>query len=1021
MRLNNSFFRLVILSSIAYIISENSYSQSPSFIHYNINTGLPSNLIYCGLQDRYDILWFGTDKGLIKFNNHKFRVFTTNEGLPDPEVLNLWEDSKANLWISCFKKSPCYRKAEKFITKKEDLRLRDVDFSFGHCNYYEGKNIWLLGKSLVAYELDNKNTIQHNFDDAITNLKLINQHLIAFATTSIINFDNYQPKTIFKFNKSSIGSNSAESIESIGNRVLYSFKDKIILLEIFNDKIKVLDSLFGVTGRISIDKKGRFWVCSPAHGAICFDNPNQDLSNPKIYLPGKKTTYMFEDRQGTYWFCTLDDGIYGLPTNAPITYQKNDGLPSENLISVSRDQRERILFGDDEGNLNILDGQRHSIEKFYAIDGYNRILQILPMGKQGTLLATDEGTFRFFPNGRRELLPFIASSKAVLQDGDYIWCGTSARLARMPIRSNKTDRSYIQRNTAIGKDTDGTLWAGGIEGLYSSRDSFQYNWGEQFPELQNRIIAIQGDSDNILWIATPEAGLLKVFVQDGKVLRMQQANDSLPKPVQNIHSIFREDNGRIWLATNRGIYGISSKDWKMAHYDHHDGLTNDDIRSVHVYRDTLWAATASGLTRMVLIGTESTGDFASLVTGFRFQEDNQINEVFLDNSRRTNRSSTLPVKATLVEVDFAGLDYRSRGNLVFECIMTELLPPLQWLTTDNLLHWIGSGFLGKTDTTRLYKSGLDFGVNMPPGKYQLEVTAVTQNGIRSRHPGVWAIVMPARWYSTFWFSLFIWGLIGLGLYRIYRTRMQLQEMTWAVAQFRLLALQAQINPHFIGNSINALQRFFYPPKPTLASIYNATFTQLLRKTLDFSEYTFIRFDEEVEYNKGYMELARLRYGDDRFEYHITGTDMIPEDLPFPALFLQPILENATIHGSATDETSVVKIAYRLENGYIYCIITDNGPGINSRNAGRKDHIRKSKGNRMLHNKALTLNQLFDIDMQFITRDLSENTPPGKGTQATISFSLKKVIRAQKRQALIDKQTKSLQSNSKYSANKHEKN
>ncbi|MBK8965120.1 MAG: histidine kinase [Lewinellaceae bacterium] len=983
-----------------------------------MRSGLPSNLIYRAFQDSNGFLWLGTDKGLVKHDSHRFRIFTIKEGLLDPEVLNIWEDRNDRLWLSCFRKTPCYRKFDKFYTSKNDLILGDININLGFCNYYEDDDdgIWFLGFSLIIYRLGNDSLSIYRFSDAVSHMNKIDGFQYAYATNSIFKNIDGIFKLEYKLSKDTTKSNIVKGINSNGNRILYSYEDRIILFEISDSKILRIDSLNGFGGVVSIDRSGRFWVCSTQHGAICFDNPNRDLSNPKIYLPGKKTTYMFEDSQGTFWFCTLDDGIYGLPLDAPINWQERDGLPSNNLVSVMRDAQGRTLFGDDGGNLNILNGTKLTLEKYGAVDGYNRILQILPQGKDSCWLITDEGIFLQHANQKKEKLTVIGGSpKVTLRDGNTIWFGTSARLSSLNTHTNVfKNHLFNQRITALAKDSEGYIWAGGIEGVYCAADSFAKNWGKQFKALGTRIIAMQGGANNTLWIAAPESGLFLAKVKNGKIIELREANAFLPTPVQNIHSMFQEKNGRLWLATNRGIFGITPDTWHQIHFDHHDGLINDDIRGVHVQNDTLWAATASGLSRILLKGTPATGHFASFVTAVRYhQENDAIKEVYLDENPASNSITTLPITASLVEIDFAGLDYRSRGNLLFDCIITEVLPPLQWLTTDNLLNWIGSGFQGKADTTRLYKSGLDFGIKMPPGKYKINVTAVTPRGIRSWKPGEWTFVMPARWYSTFWFSLLIWSLIGMGLYRIYLTRIQLREMAFAVAQFRLMALQAQINPHFIGNCINALQRFFYPPQPTQASIYNATFTQLLRQTLDFSEYTFIRFEQELEYNRDYMELARLRYGDNKFRYKIIGTNVIPPNLPFPALFLQPILENATIHGSATDEISTVTIEYKLENDRVFCLITDNGPGIHAHTNRTKDLLRKSKGIRMLHNKAATLNLLFDLDLEFVTKDLSDNTPPARGTQAIISFDIHKVREAQQQQLVLDKKTQKLKRSSKY--------
>ncbi|MBK9337065.1 MAG: histidine kinase [Lewinellaceae bacterium] len=715
---------------------------------------------------------------------------------------------------------------------------------------------------------------------------------------------------------------------------------------------------------------------------------------------------MFEDEQGTFWFCTLDDGIYGLPLGAPVTYTRNDGLPSNNLVSVARDSFGRILFGDDEGNMNTLQNRRLGLNRYYSTDGYNRVLGIYPIAKEEVWVVTDEGIVIQFADGRSAKGPPLGSPKAILLHGDVVWCGTSAGLYTISRRQKTITAKYIsQRITALEMDSDGIVWAGGIEGLFNAADSFQLNHGARFSALKNRIIAIKRGEKGILWVATPEQGLLRVEVQKGNVVRVLRANDFLKQPIQGIHSMHRDAGGRLWLATNRGIFGLNPNNWSVLKYNHYDGLANSDVKSIVVHEDTLWAATPSGLTQMLLTPLPSMGQFATYITAVRYRQKEQDKALYITDAPSETRTTILPPDASLVEVDFAGLDYRSRGNLMFDCVITEELPPFQWITTDYLIRWIGNGFRTQSDTTRLYKSSLDFGVNMPSGKFKLRVTALTQNEVYGRPSSEWAVVMPARWYSTIWFSLLTWTIIGLVIYRIYQIRAKLREMALTVARFRLMALQAQINPHFIGNSINAIQRFFYPPDPASASQYNSTFTDMLRKTLDFSEKTFITFEEEIAYNQHYLEMARLRYGDNRFSYSITGTEDIPGDMPYPSLFLQPILENATIHGVSPDGISIVQVNYALHSGRLFCSITDNGPGLNDgkmNQANRTDLKRRSKGVAILHKKAATLNELFDIDLQMTIRDLGDSFSRERGTQALVSFDVQKIQKAPRRQVKIDR-------------------
>ncbi len=878
----------------------------------------------------------------------------------------------------------------------------------GICNYYEDKNhnVWLLGSISDIYRLDGTSVKKFTFPDAILYLKDIDYKRYAMATTSIFEFDSDTFSCIYKFDKNTLVSGATEGIDNIGNRVLYSFKDRIVLLEVNDVKVKRLDARFRLSGFVYTDHSNRFWVCSPSLGAICFDNDSRDLSNPKVYLPGKKVSSMIEDEQGTFWFCTLDDGVYGLPLGAPITYSKTDGIRSNNLSSVARDSSGRILFGDDEGNMNILSQGKLSAERYQSADGYNRVLGIYPLAKNEVWVVTDEGVYVQYYNGARTKVPALGSPKTLCPDGNRVWCGTSAGLFEIDRKSGKVKRHSTQRVTAIAKDSDGVLWTGRIEGVLNSADSFQYNWGGAFPELQSRIVAIQSGGTRQLWVVTPNLGLIRVRVRQGKVERVEQVNKFLKEPIHNIHSLHQSPSGVLWLATNKGIFRLDPENWSVFRYNHHDGLPNNDVKSIVVYGDTLWTVSPGGLTRLLLTPFLQKGKFPTYITAVRYRENNIVREIFLNDAPSQTRTTVLPLSATLVEVDFAGLDYRSRGNLLFDCVIQEELPPMKWITPDNLIHWLQE-YAKKTppDTIRLTKSGLDFGVNMPPGRYKLSVTALTHNSIYGRPSDYWTVIMPAHWYATIWFYLAIWVITGLAIVRIYQIRDQLRLMALAVARFRLMALQAQINPHFIGNAINAVQRFFYPPSPVVSSAYTAAFTNMLRKTLFYSEKTFITFEEEVAFCTHYLEMARLRYGDHKFVYSITGTEKIPADLPYPSLFMQPILENATIHGIAPTGLTMINLDYTMRKGRLYCSVTDNGPGLNAGMDGKANHAdykRRSKGISILQNKASTLNQLFDLEMQMEIQDRSEVWQNERGTRAIVSFDVQKIQKALQRQAKIEK-------------------
>ena len=167
------------------------------------------------------------------------------------------------------------------------------------------------------------------------------------------------------------------------------------------------------------------------------------------------------------------------------------------------------------------------------------------------------------------------------------------------------------------------------------------------------------------------------------------------------------------------------------------------------------------------------------------------------------------------------------------------------------------------------ESNLNFGISTPSGSYYLRVTAITTDSIPSQHPAYWTIVMRPNWYNTVWCDLLLWVTGVYILWRMLRARIAHRKLNAAVSDLQLQTLQSQINPHFVGNSINAIQQFFYPPNPAAASNYVELFTRLLRRTIILSEQHFNSFEEELAYDHDYLRMIKLRFGE-RFQYEIHG-------------------------------------------------------------------------------------------------------------------------------------------------------
>lgn len=89
-------------------ISQATFAQTPSFIHYSIPEGLPSSEVYDVYQDKKGFAWFATDNGVVRYDGNQMETFQVSEGLTDPVVFEIMEDPKGRIWFRTFSGRVCY-------------------------------------------------------------------------------------------------------------------------------------------------------------------------------------------------------------------------------------------------------------------------------------------------------------------------------------------------------------------------------------------------------------------------------------------------------------------------------------------------------------------------------------------------------------------------------------------------------------------------------------------------------------------------------------------------------------------------------------------------------------------------------------------------------------------------------------------------------------------------------------------------------------------------------------------------
>jgi LytS/YehU family sensor histidine kinase len=141
------------------------------------------------------------------------------------------------------------------------------------------------------------------------------------------------------------------------------------------------------------------------------------------------------------------------------------------------------------------------------------------------------------------------------------------------------------------------------------------------------------------------------------------------------------------------------------------------------------------------------------------------------------------------------------------------------------------------------------------------------------------------------------------------------------------ALRAQMNPHFIFNSLNSINMFILENNKLQASAYLSKFSRLVRLILQNSQEAFIPLERELEALELYLELESLRF-DNKFEYKIVVDDEVDTTvLRVPPLIIQPHVENAIWHGLMhKKEKGHLGIELYQQAALLICKVTDDGVG-----------------------------------------------------------------------------------------------
>jgi ligand-binding sensor domain-containing protein/two-component sensor histidine kinase len=926
-------------------------AQSYSSVHYDTKDGLPSATVYDISQDKNGFIWFGTESGLCRFDGKNFKTFTTKDGLPDNSVLKVHGDNLGRVYFTPFTHGLYYYEGDSFFK----LRVPDkykVDLSLLEAFINKGDKV-IIATTNNSYLLENNRLV--SFSDKYQKISTLNalirvyDTLIIFRTTDSVYYlpDSGKIRSYFydfKKNSYSIFDKYPHE-QKLNIEKGVRFKTKVY---VYNDNN---DFISGYSGNLA-------QIYSASTGNLMYSIAVNKLSDA------------FIDNENNLWIATLGNGVFR--------------FPSFNFRNISFDQKSEIfslitndnqlIAGTDFSKMftipteNIDGGfSTTDLSRFITGSG-NPVSHITKRNRIYSLLSSHNclyiGTDAFLLKKKASLAPVFRDIYPV-KDIDVVNKDVLVCTGRNVLLLNEQDMAVrdtlLRQRATCGTIYQNDYYIGTLGGLIkiSSPNKAITELYSSFTPFRNRITALKRGINDDLWIATSGSGL--THFKNGKIIQTFREEDGL---TSDICTSLYIDSSVVWLGTNKGLNKIETGKEKAAvtRFTSANGLGADFINAVLATDSDVYVGTAAGLT--VFKKNVLTEKSVCILHILQVSQNNR--------QLKKDIAYSFPYNVLNIQIDFTAISFKSAGDITYHYQLKGLND--NWNTTNaNFINFSA----------------------LPTGKYTLYLKAINKFGVESDTKTIRIIIQPPCWQTSLFriMALFTIGLLVFFIYRynirnIRRKEELKREFEARFAALEQKAMQAQMNPHFIFNSLNSIQTFILNLDVEGANNYLTSFASLIRQTLENSMHPLITVASELKYIETYLSLEKLRFRD-KFIYEIHTDEAIDQNNTLlPGMLLQPYIENSIRHGiqHRNDNKGLISLTIHKTSGNsVLYTVTDNGVG-RKKAAELKSsrHIEyQSRGTSINEKRIIAINTQFKTNIRVNIEDMTDENGMAAGTTVTI--------------------------------------
>ena len=938
---------------------------------------MPSGTVINIFQDSRGFLWLSTLAGLSRFDGKHFVNYSLEEGLPFSFTDDLCENSGGelfishNLGISRFNGTAFtdlkLNKEGKFYTIRDLLCQDDGSVLAIERN----RLISIVGDSLIFHP----NPEKYQFYCA---LKQANGNILIGGSGGIY---------LWKDNKLTL------FIEEAGERVqsMEIGPDSCLWYGLLHNKLKrfPLNIKGARAANVDLPDLGSGFIAAflasdsnyvyvgTQHGFLVYEN-GRYVKHVKNFMkvPSDMVNGLKTDNEGNIWVASLF-GLWRFSPAFAYVYP-SDSVIAKNIYAIRVAGKDSVLFTDGffsysagiHGLKEIFQNKPAQGSELYDIlttpEGYTYFASNL----SGLTIRDPKGSYTNMTFGTgpfyRCTVLFHHRGKVYMgsHQGYYIW--------------RKTEPEAVLSTTLTGQNVlsiwvdDDYILLGTNSSLYQQKkDGSLHNYTSFFDSMPIVIEDISRDKDRFL-VSTKGKGLYIFNTKDGMLVKDTVLTRKNGLPSNYLTSAITDNSGQIWVSTLQGLSKVVRYEGNAIYvrtYSRNQGIPDAFWEHCRFRKDsttgTLWIGNSEGLLR---IHPEVESQHLRLPI------------IHLESVHLNHTAIIHPKQDSLYEIPFKynDLQFHLTAVLLSGAEDIEYWYKVQGAKDD----WILAPANGVIDLN-----------NMAPGSYRLVISSFDRaNKTYSEEKEFNFRISRPFWMSGwFYFLLILLFIAKVYAYFRFRVNQAFKKQNAAItlnrqiSESKYLAFQARMNPHFIFNSLNAIQYFITQNDKKSSLTYLSKFARLLRQVLDLTKAIKVPLHEEIDMLKSYLEMESMRF-DGHFNYEITLEDTLATSpVEIPGMLLQPFVENAIVHGllHLKSGEGLLRIHMKKEGEFILCTISDNGVGRKKSaaiNAQRKPN-HKSHGMEIASNRLQLLVENSRIE------DLIQVSDPPEGTGTIVQIKL----------------------------------